>query len=149
MPAHVADLALHVDRNGRLVLDDVERRREVLPLLTPLHRVEEPLADDAAKPDRLHPVALLAGEHPAPLRFVPEPQFADERLGDDGVLGDVGDQIPRPVRPDLRDAPVAPHHRDLQRVGPGMLLDVVHPDHRNLELRHCHVLPLVNEKAGP
>ena len=47
--AQVADLALHVHRDLWLVLDDVERLRQVLAHFAPLYRVEEALADDAAQ----------------------------------------------------------------------------------------------------
>ena len=135
--AQIADLALHVHRDRRLVLHDVERFGEVRALLPSFHRIEEPLADDAPEPDRLDPVPLLPGEHPLALRLVPQPQLADQGLRHDRVLGDVGGQIPRPVRPDLHHAAVAAHHGDLEGVRAGVLLDAVHADHRNLELRHA------------
>ena len=150
---HIGHFAGHVHRDRRLVLGDAERLRHLVA--DPGgggeggRRVEQPLAHDAAQPDRLHPVPLLPGAPALALLLVPEADPPQHPFGHQRVLRDVGHPVAGPVLADPGDAPVPADPGDLQGVRVRVLLDRVDLDDPNLQCAHSTVLPMARQPIAP
>lgn len=136
------DLPGHLDGDGRLPLDDAEGLRDIdalAPVIRPGPRaVGQALRELAAQADGLDAVGLGSGQ------AAHQTHLLQQRRGDDGLLGDVDDEVARPELALAHDDTILVDLRKLKQVGVGVPMHRDPPDLHGKRAHRSILLSLVS-----